>query len=57
MDERLRAALDAAKVTYSIELYAGAAHGWTMQDFPIYDRAAAERHWVAMTRFFGETLG
>ena len=39
------------------EIYAGAAHGWTKTDFPIYDEAAAERHWRELTALFAETLG
>lgn len=39
----LERALDAAGVTYRDEVYAGAAHGYTMADTPAYDEAAAER--------------
>jgi carboxymethylenebutenolidase len=38
-------ALDAAGVTYRSEVYAGAAHGYTMADTPAYDEAGAERHY------------
>jgi carboxymethylenebutenolidase len=37
-------ALDAAGVRHRTEVYAGAAHGYTMADTPAYDEAAAERH-------------
>lgn len=40
----LEAALDAAGARYRSELYAGARHGYTMSDTPVYDAAAAERH-------------
>lgn len=56
MAERLESALSAAGVEHNCEIYPGALHGWTMTDFPIYDEAAAERHWQALDRLFGETL-
>lgn len=56
MNARLVAAFDAAGVDYAVEVYEGADHGWTMPDFPVYDHAAAERHWTAMTLLFRKTL-
>lgn len=38
-------ALDEAGVTHRSELYEGAMHGYTMADMPVYDEAAAERHY------------
>lgn len=38
------------------ESYAGASHGWTMSDFPVYDEAAAERHWDSLVEFLTATL-
>ena len=49
-------ALMAASVDHRHELYVGAAHGWTMSDFPVYDAPAAERHWTELLRLFDETL-
>jgi len=57
MSERLRASLAGAGVDHVIEVYEGAAHGWTMPDFPVYDHAAAERHWEAPVSLYRETLG
>jgi carboxymethylenebutenolidase len=57
MGARFDAALDAAGVDYRSELYEGAAHGWTMADFPIHDAPAAERHWRELTALFKATLG
>ena len=37
--------------------YAGALHGWTMEDFPVYDHAAAERHWDELLGLYRATLG
>jgi carboxymethylenebutenolidase len=42
---RLEAALDAAGVRYTSEMYEGAAHGWTMSDMPVHDARAEQRHW------------
>lgn len=42
--DRLAAALAAAGVDHTIETYP-ARHGWVMADLPVYDAAAAERHW------------
>lgn len=36
--------LGAAGVTYRSEVYAGAEHGFTLTDLPIYDEAADRRH-------------
>jgi carboxymethylenebutenolidase len=41
---RLESALDDARAPYRSELYAGARHGYTMSDTPVYDEAATERH-------------
>ncbi len=56
MAERLEHALREAGVTYRAEIYTGAAHGWMKPDFPVYDRAAAERGWTEMTGFFDRVL-
>lgn len=48
--EALERALDDAGVRYRSEVYAGAAHGYTMSDTAAYDEAAAERHF---TELFG----
>ena len=42
------AALGAAGVRHRTEVYAGAAHGYTMADTPVYDAAAAERSFSAL---------
>jgi len=54
--ERLTAALTAAGVDYTHETYEGALHGWTMPDFPIYQKDAAERHWRVLIDLFDNTL-
>jgi carboxymethylenebutenolidase len=49
MAERLDKALGDAGVDHRCEIYVGALHGWTMPDFPVYNEAAAERHWTELT--------
>lgn len=56
MAARLEKALTDAGVDHKCEIYEGAAHGWTMTDFPVYNPAAAERHWRELTTLFAETL-
>ncbi|MFN8215228.1 MAG: dienelactone hydrolase family protein [Solirubrobacterales bacterium] len=41
----LERALDAAGADYRAEVYAGARHGYTMADIPVFDEAARERHY------------
>ena len=54
--ERLRAALDAAGLTYEAELIDGARHGFTMEDMPVYHEGAAERHWEKVPELFARAL-
>jgi carboxymethylenebutenolidase len=56
MAERLEKALSDAQVEHRCETYEGALHGWTMADFPIYNEAAAERHWHELFKLFDEKL-
>lgn len=46
--ERLDAALTAAGVRHTCEVYSGARHGYTQADTSAYDTEAAERHWAAL---------
>jgi carboxymethylenebutenolidase len=52
----LEAALDAAGVRYTSELYAGATHGFTMRDMPVYDEKAEQRHWDALLGLLDRAL-
>jgi len=54
-EAKLRAELDAGHVRYEIEHY-DAKHGYAVDDSEAYGRAAAERHYAALARLFGETL-
>lgn len=56
MAERLSRAFDDAGVAYVAETYAGAAHGWMVTDFPVFDARASERGWHAMLALFDRTL-
>jgi carboxymethylenebutenolidase len=55
MKARLAEALTRAGVDHTIETYP-AKHGWVFRDTPVYDGAAAERHWQTLLAFFDATL-
>jgi carboxymethylenebutenolidase len=40
----------------TVEVYTGCAHGWTVPDFPVYDKAGAEKAWAAMLDLFKTAL-
>jgi carboxymethylenebutenolidase len=52
----LEQVLDTAGVHYRSELYEGAAHGYTMADTPVYDEAAAERHYTELFALLDRTV-
>jgi carboxymethylenebutenolidase len=54
--DKLRDALTAAGVDNEVTIYAGARHGYTMPDLPVYNEPAAERHWTEMLALFDQTL-
>lgn len=56
MAERRDVALGHAGVKRRCETCPGAAHGWTMRDFPIFDEGAAARGWHAMRSLFRRNL-
>lgn len=53
----LDAALDAAGIEHTTEVYPGAPHGYTMADTPSYQEAGAERHYAALFDLLERTLG
>lgn len=53
----LDAALDAAGVKHTTEVFTGAAHGYTMSDAAVYDEDAAERHFRELFALLDRTLG
>jgi carboxymethylenebutenolidase len=55
MKQRLERALTEAGVDHRIETYQ-ARHGWVFRDTPVYDAAAAERHWHSLGDLFAAKL-
>ena len=56
MKARLEDALTKGGVDHKIETYP-AKHGWVLRDTPVYDEAAAERHWTTLLALFEAKLG
>lgn len=54
--QRLESALQGGGVENTVEVYAGARHGFAVNDTPVYDRAASERHWERILKLFAEKL-
>ncbi|MEM6710545.1 MAG: dienelactone hydrolase family protein [Pseudomonadota bacterium] len=52
----LQAALDDGAAVGTVEVYAGANHGWCPPDGPAYNEAQAERAWAALLTLFGSAL-
>ncbi|SBT40946.1 dienelactone hydrolase family protein [Micromonospora auratinigra] len=48
--------LAAAGVRHRSEVYAGARHGYTQADTPMYDAQATERHWAALFDLLDRTF-
>ena len=53
---RLDQALEDAGLRHVSEVYADAAHGYTMADTPSYDETAAERHYAALEDLLSRSL-
>lgn len=54
--DRLEAALSAAGVPHTIEVYPNVRHGFAVPDLPVYDRAAAEKHWERLLELLREAV-
>ena len=54
--EALAAALRDAGTPHRLEWYPGVEHGFVFPQRPVYDRAAAERHWERLFSLFERTL-
>lgn len=52
----LRDSFASAKLAAEIEVYAGAAHGWTVPDSAVYNQAQAEKAWSRLLVLFGKAL-
>jgi carboxymethylenebutenolidase len=54
--DRLQKALEAGGVRFEIEVYDGAAHGFAVNDMPVYNKEASERHWDRLLALFSAEL-
>ena len=54
---KMKAALEAARRPFTLEVYPGAKHGWTVTDSAVYDKPQAERAGVALLSTFKQGLG
>lgn len=54
--DTLRAAFDEAGRPASVEVYEGAAHGWTVPGSEVYDEAAAEKAWAELLALYERAL-
>ena len=54
--QRLQTALDAAGVSYVIDTYENARHGFAVDGHLVYDKEASERHWERLLRLLQDTL-
>ncbi|WP_312160524.1 dienelactone hydrolase family protein [Phenylobacterium sp.] len=54
--DKLKAALDAAKLKSHVEVYDGAAHGWTVKGSQVYNEPAAERAWAELLALYKSAL-
>jgi carboxymethylenebutenolidase len=56
MVEELQGLFKEAGVAGEIEMYPGVHHGFAFPESPIYDQAAAERHWERLLALYGRQL-
>ena len=54
--DKLKLALDAAKRPNKIEVYTGAAHGWTVKGSQVYNEPAAEKAWAELLAIYKRAL-
>ncbi len=54
--DKLREALTAAGVENEVTIYKGTRHGYACADLPVYNEAAAERHWTELFKLLDSTL-
>lgn len=53
---RLAAAMTASGRPHKIEVYDGAAHGWTVRGSQVYNKAAAEKAWAELLALYARAL-
>ena len=56
MIDALRTELEAKRADAEVEIYPGTQHGFAFPQRPVYNKAAAERHWERLFTLFGGTL-
>jgi carboxymethylenebutenolidase len=56
MIDQLRAEIAAKGGNAEVEIYSGTGHGFAFPSRPVYDKAAAERHWERLFTLFGAAL-
>jgi carboxymethylenebutenolidase len=56
MIDVLRAELEKADADAEVEIYPGTHHGFAFPERPVYNKAAAERHWERLFELFADTL-
>jgi carboxymethylenebutenolidase len=54
--QRLESALSSAGVKHTVEIYPDVKHGFAVNDTPVYDRPASERHWQQILKLFTASL-
>lgn len=54
--DKLRTSLEADKAPAEVELYPGTHHGFAFPKRPVYDKAAAERHWERLLSLYARRL-
>lgn len=54
--DTLKASFAKAGLKANVEVYTGCSHGWTVPDFPIYNKEGAEKAWTAMLALFKTAL-
>lgn len=57
MVEALDVALKDSRARAEVEVYPGCHHGFAFPQRPVYDKAAAERHWERLFSLFRRNLG
>lgn len=55
--DKLKAAFAEAKRPAQVEVFAGAAHGWTVKGSQVYNEAAAETAWTNLLALYKKALG
>lgn len=55
--DKLKAAFAEAKRPAMVEVFAGAAHGWTVKGSQVYNEAAAETAWANLLALYKKALG